>query len=352
MKDRTKEILKDGFGSLVNNAAAIRGAKSGPLWLTIVMFVLAVFLPIIPLFVSNITTKGDSFLSSYSYGLERYVSKVATDLRSNGYEFGITEDHLLSVTKDNNPVAFEEYGAEKPFASYIDETTNEYNFLVYISADTKTSEKKVTYTKISNTYYATGSTTVTEYDKTKTDTLYRPSYIILFQDSVFVAVNKGVTSVKTSLGGDYKTMNANNAYLAMLLEVKNKEGQVITPDLTSTTYTDGVYKNFKKFLNKSYETLRTRNTFATCGIWLGIFFGINVIMGFLLWILTRGKNNPNNYSTPWLTMKIQGRLAFCPGLIALVAGFFLPSYLYIIYIATLGLRAMWVSMKELRPIQQ
>ena len=352
MKDRTKEILKDGFGSLVNNAAAIRGAKSGPLWLTIVMFVLAVFLPIIPLFVSNITTTGDSFLSSYSYGLENYVSKVAIDLKNNGYEFGIDENHLLSVTKDGNKVNFEDYETSQPFATYVDEVTNEYDFVVYISGKTVTSEKKEVYNTINNTYYSNGGTTVTAYDKEKTSTFYRPSYIIFFADSVYMVVNKGATSVKTSLGGDYKTLKANNAYLAVLLTVKNKEGEVVPQSLSSTTYTDGVFKNFRLFLNKSYETIRTRNTFATCGIWLGIFFGINVIMGFLLWILTRGKNNPNNYFTPWLTMKIQGRLAFCPGLIALVAGFFLPSYLYIIYIATLGLRAMWVSMKELRPIQQ
>ena len=80
MRDRTKEIVKDGFLSLVNNAAAIRGAKAGPLWLTIVMFVLSVLLPVVPIFVSNITTKGDSFLNSYPYGLERYFTQVAMDI--------------------------------------------------------------------------------------------------------------------------------------------------------------------------------------------------------------------------------------------------------------------------------
>ena len=49
MKERTKEVLRDGFGVLVNNAAAIRGAKNGPLWLTIVFFVLSLFLPVLPI---------------------------------------------------------------------------------------------------------------------------------------------------------------------------------------------------------------------------------------------------------------------------------------------------------------
>ena len=352
MKDRTKEIVKDGFASLVNNAAAIRGAKNGPLWLTIAMFVLSVFLPVIPIFVTNITTSGDSFLSSYSYGLERYVSKVAVDLKDEGYEFGVDKDHLLSVYKDGNKVDFETYGANQAFASYKDEVTGEYDFVLYISKDTKTADKKTTYNAINEKYYAVRSDVLTTYDKNNDSAFYRPSYMILYQDSVFVSINKGTKNVKTSLGGDYKTIKEDNAYLAKLLTVKNKEGVEITRDLSNVVYTDGVFKNFKVFLNKSYETTRTKNSFASAGIYLGIFFGLAIVMGFLMWILTRGKNNPNNYFTPWLTMKIQGRLGLAPALITLIVGFFLTSYAALIYIATLGLRAMWVSMKELRPIQQ
>ena len=352
MRDRTKEIVKDGFASLVNNAAAIRGAKAGPLWLTIVMFVLSVFLPVIPIFVSNINTTGDSFLSSYSYGMERYVSKVAMDLQDAGYTLGVDADHLLTVKVNGNDVDFSNYGANQPLASYKDEVTGEYTFQLYISDAVKTANQKEVYNAVSAKYYATKSTTATEYDKNDANASYRPSYLILFKNNVFMQINKGSKAVKNSLGGDYKTIKESNDYLATLLTVKNKEGEVITPDIASRTYTDGVYRNFKKFLNKSYETLRIRNTFATSGIYLGIFFGLSVVMGFLMWLLTRGKNNPNNYYTPWLTMKIQGRLGLAPALITLIVGFFLTSYAPLIFILTLGLRAMWVSMKELRPIQQ
>ena len=352
MKDRTREIVKDGFGSLVNNAAAIRGAKAGPLWLTIVMFVLSVFLPVIPIFVSNITTNGASFLNNYSYGLERYVTKVGMDLESEHYTLGVDADHLLSVKKDGNPVDYANYGANEPLAFYKDEVTGEYTFQLYISNATKSADQKEIYTAISNKYYATASITETEYDKNNTGASYRPTYMILFANNVFMQINKGSKAVKNSLGGDYKTIKEKGDYLADILTVTNKEGQLIDPDLTSRTYCDGVYKNFKTFLNKSYETLRIKNTFATSGIYLGIFFGLALIMGFLMWLLTRGKNNPNNYYTPWLTMKIQGRLGLAPALITLIVGFFLTSYAPLIYILTIGLRAMWVSMKELRPVQQ
>lgn len=352
MKDRTKEIVKDGFGCLVNNAAAIRGAKAGPLWLTIVMFVLSVFLPVVPIFVNGITTKGDSFLSSYSYGVERYVAKRGLALQEQGYEFGVDNNHLLTVTKNGNDVNFEEYGSNKPFDTYLNEVTGEYDFALYISSDTKTADKKATYKAITETYYAVGTTEITTYDKNNASASYRPTLLVLFKDSVYMVVNKGSKAVKNSLGGDYKTIKADNAYLAKLLTVTDKQGNLINPDIKSVTYVDGVYKNFKKFLNKSYETSRVRNTFATTGIYFGIFFGLSLVMGLLMWILTRGKNNPNNYYTPWLTMKIQARLGLAPALITLIAGFFLTSYAALIYIATIGLRAMWISMKELRPIAQ
>ena len=348
MKDRTKEIVKDGFASLVNNAAAIRGAKNGPLWLTIVMFILSVFLPVVPIFVSNITTNGDSFLSSYSYGLDRYATKVALDMQADGYEFGINKDHLLSVTKNGNDVNFDDYGINNSVASYIDATSGEYTFRVYLT----NTKLKDAYTAINNKYYAVTTTTETEYDKNNSANYYRPSFMIMTPSEVFVAVNKGTTNVKSSYSGDYKTIKEDNAYLAKFLTVKNKEGNEIAPDMTNTVYTDGVFKNFRKFLNKSYETLRIRNTFATSGIYLAIFFGLSLVMGLLMWILTRGKNNPNNYYTPWLTMKIQARLGLAPALITLIVGFFLTSYAALIYIATIGLRAMWISMKELRPIAQ
>ena len=312
MKARTKEILKDGFGSLVNNASAIRGAKNGPLWLTILFFIFSLILPIIPLFVQQATTKGSSFLNNYSYGLERYVTSIAMDLESQNVEFGIDEEHMLSVSENGAAVDFASYGSANPYAVYKNDVTKQYEFVVYLS------------------------------------------YMILFKNGVYVAIY-GVDSTKVaaySYNGDFKTIAANDKCLAALLTVKDKEGNDVAPSIISKAYTVGVYKNFKTFLNKSYDTLKIKNTWVTSAIYLGIFFGLNVIMGFLMWLLTRGKNNPNNYYSPWLTEKIQARMALAPALITLVVGFFLTSQTMLIYIITIGMRVMWVSMKELRPIQQ
>lgn len=350
MKERTKEILKDGFGSLVNNAAAIRGAKNGPLWLTILFFIFGILLPIIPLFVAQATTNGSYFLNNYSYGLERYVTSVAMDLKDSNVEFGIDDEHLLTVKENGTAVDFSEYGSSKPYATYYNEVTKQYDFALYISNAETNAEKTVVNNAISTTYYEAGSVTVTS----TTDNAYVPSYVILFKNGVYVAVfgNNSTKVAAYSYNGDYKTIAANDKCLETLLKVTDKDGNSIAPSIISNEYIEGVYKNFKKFLDKSYETLKVKNTWVSSAIYLGIFFGLNIIMGFLMWLLTRGKNNPNNYYTPWLTEKVQARLCLAPALITLIVGFFLTSQTMLIYIVTIGMRVMWTSMKELRPIQQ
>ena len=254
---------------------------------------------------------------------------------------------MLSVTKDGAEVKFDEFGTTKPFATYENKVTGQYEFMVYLSDATLSADKTATYTTIKSTVYANGSTTVSA-DK---ENVYAPSYMILFKDSVYVAINSGTKAVTASAGGDFKTIKAEGGYLAKLLTVKDKEGNVIAPAMVNDDYVNGVYANFKTFLNKSYETLRLRNMFATSGIYLGIFFGLCVVMGFLMWILTRGKNNPNNYYSIWLCMKIQARIALAPAIITFIVGFIFPQYGAMAFILTIGLRVMWMSMKELRPIQ-
>ena len=121
--------------------------------------------------------------------------------------------------------------------------------------------------------------------------------------------------------------------------------------MANEDYYNGVLANFKKFLNKSYLASKAKTTMVTCLFSLAVFAGMSLIMGFLMWIMTRGKNNPNNYFSLWLCFKIQARLGLAPGLLTFIIGLFLTSYAQMIFVLTLGLRVMWMSMKDLRPVQ-
>ena len=350
MRERTKETIRDGFGSLVSNAAAIRGAKNGPLWLTILFFVFSLLFPVLPIFISQVNINGSTFISSYTYGLERYIPTIATDLKENRKaEFEIGIDHYLTIREDGKEYEYDTNGNAKVYASYVNKVTNQYDFIVFTADAPTAKQKKAVNACIAATVYANNTTNVTE------DAIgYTPSYMILFRDGIYVAIyaNDSTKAITGSFIGDYKTVKPTTTVLADLLTVKDKDGNLVPQNLTLDDYTNGVFKNFKKVLDKSYETGKVQNTWGTSGIYLGVFAGLTVIMGLLMWVLTRGKNNPNNYYSPWLTLKIAARLALAPAIITLIVGFFMTQQAPLIFILTLGLRVMWMSMKELRPIQQ
>ena len=416
MKDRTKQTIADGFGGLVKNATALRGAKNGPLWLTIVMFFASILLPILPSFVSANSMSGSSFIKNNTYSLERYVTRAALDLKKspNKYEVSISEDHFLSVNKEGTEInygSYDDHGKDAdrtiaPFYTYTNKATGEYSFLLYVSDIDNAAEKvettnakgktklinaKTAYlTRIAQFTYESGTTTsydlgnkdqkqavedAKKKDSTNPKTFYFPSYIVLFKDSFNVVCCYGEKAVAGSTNGaaDYKKVSANANCLETLLTVKDKNGNDVAPtdekviDGTATeeeieqdiankmaneNYYNGVLANFKKFLNKSYLASKAKTTAVTCLFSLAVFAGLSLIMGFLMWVMTRGKNNPNNYFSLWLCLKLEARLALAPALITLLLGFLLVSYAQMIFILTLGMRVMWISMKELRPVQQ
>ena len=350
MKERTKEVVRDGFGSLVSNAAALRGAKSGPFWLTLLFFIFSLLLPILPIFITQANTKGSSFLGSNSYSLEKYLPSIGLDLKDNRkVEFKITDDHEIDITEDGKAIDYVTYGTSKPFAAYENSVSKQLDFVIYVSNVTGSKEMKAFNTVVTNYRYKLGTKEVSE----EKDGTYIPSYMILFKKAIYVAIyaKDSTVAVTGSYMGDYKTMEANNAALTKFLTVTDKDGKQIEANLFDNNYTDGVFQNFKKVMNKSYDTLKVTNMWGTSGIYLGIFAGLSIVMGFIMWILTRGKNNPNNYFTPWLTQKVEARLALAPAILTMILGFFLPQYVPVGFIVTLGLRVMWISMKELRPLQ-
>ena len=430
MKARTKETIRDGFGGLFRNATALRGAKNGPLWLTIVMFFASILLPIIPLFVSANSVTGSSFIRNNSYNLERYITKTALDLNKEGYEIKIDENHFLTMNKSGQDVdfaGFDDGETMVPFYTYVNKVNNKYDFIVYVSDINKDTPKvevinskgkkslvnaKTNYLnrvatnieeQIIVTYfdeydeageYNTGkfvfhknssnkpelfkcnANGVTgEWDDKKWDSAtlndakkdtanpmsYNyPSYMVLFRDSFNVVICYGEKAVAGTSNGaaDYKH-TVNDECLKTLLTVKDKDDKDVVAEnasidekMANEDYCNGVLKNFKKFLNDSYLASKAKTTLITCLFSLAVFAGMSLIMGFLMWIMTRGKNNPNNYFSLWLCLKLEARLALAPGLITLLLGFLLTSYAQMIFVLTLGMRVMWISMKELRPVQQ
>ena len=81
----------------------------------------------------------------------------------------------------------------------------------------------------------------------------------------------------------------------------------------------------------------------------GVNVGLTVFMGIMLFILTRGKNNPFRIYSFWETQKIAYWASPSPSVIGMAMGFLLASFAQVTFPLVMGLRVMWLSMRTLRP---
>ena len=107
--------------------------------------------------------------------------------------------------------------------------------------------------------------------------------------------------------------------------------------------------NLKNLIDDTYATTRNNSLIFGTLIYFGVYFAVNFFMALMIFLMSRGKNNPNNYLNLWHCIKIDWWACFCPGLLAMIMGFIFPSNATMFYVLFLAMRIVWLSTKELRP---
>ena len=153
----------------------------------------------------------------------------------------------------------------------------QYDFLIYVSDATLTKEKTTIYTAISANRYKAESIEIAAAEE---ENFYASSYMILFKNGLYVALYNGSKLIAQSYSGDFLKIEPGTDLVKMLLTVEDSEGNLVSPSLTNPDYENGVLANYKALLNKSYATLKVKNTWITSAIYLGVFFGLSLLMGF------------------------------------------------------------------------
>jgi hypothetical protein len=74
-----------------------------------------------------------------------------------------------------------------------------------------------------------------------------------------------------------------------------------------------------------------------------------LLMSVVIFIMTRGKNNPNKHFRFSSTMKIGAWSLLSPAILTLVAGALFPEFAGTAFVLFVGLRLMWLSSRYLRP---
>ncbi|MEE3464307.1 MAG: hypothetical protein VZR75_00630, partial [Candidatus Enteromonas sp.] len=128
--------------------------------------------------------------------------------------------------------------------------------------------------------------------------------------------------------------------------VKNVSAE---PDAVETYIAD-TKKAWSNYLDKAAEKQIIGSAWKMTGLMAAIFVFFVFFMGLMIFIMTRGKNNPYRIYTFWMTQKMSYWAAFTPALLGMIIGFFVnATILQFLFIILFGFRIMWLSMKTLRP---
>lgn len=314
-----KLILK----SLISNHSCVEGGRKKAWYFAIPMFLIAMVLALIPSFVQNISKQGDAAVASNTYEMDVASQRFLESVEDNGISMKIVNQSLV-IEGDWTKVASSKDKSDN--TCYIHKHKNA------VSGE-ESEDLSVYYRKNVDQDYWNSITTFPytneNGEQARANRTY--SFILFSEKSVIVGIYSN-GSQKSIIYGDYQSL---------------PEGYTIN----SIYAKDDVAKswgNWKEFYRRIYDNNRIKLTWQTTGILAAINAGITIFMGFMLWILTRGKNNLRWFNL-WETQKIAYWATISPAILAVGLGFLITQFSQVMFPLLLGVRVMWLSMKLLRP---
>ena len=344
LSPQTKRNLGNVFKSLVSNQAAVDGAKEAPFWIGIIFLVLSVCLPIIPIIVAQQKVNGNNFISGYNYGADRGLANTTIQLEDNGYVFKV-EGGTLSFNKD-----ISDDSVADDIITKKDENENDYqvyNFRFYIT-DKEGNSLQDFITSLTQISYKEQSTEIyTATHESLGYKSYKSSFIVVTPNTLAIALYKSETneSAATSLGGLNWSHTPDVANLLARLDDDHT--------LQNSVRRDNIFNHWKEIFNETYIAQKNISTRNMSLIYLGVYTGLVFFLGLMIFLLTRGKNNAFNYLKFHTCQFIAWWASFTPAVLGMILGFVMSSNIIgqMGFIVLVSIRIMWLSMRQLRPIQ-
>ena len=343
MKEKTKSFLSNFFGGLISNQRAMDGAKTNPWWVALIIGLFGIILPVLPITISQAKTYGASFLASNKYNFDQNIASLTVQMLKDGDEFVVNDQHLLEYQPSESLPARSDY---EPIITKTNTSDGQYELMIYyMTGDYLDLQGFVD--GINERQYKIGTINIATAEEAK----YAPSFMVLFKDGLYVRLNKynstdAGKNTYTNFKTDWKQFQPGHKLLASTLGDLNLNE--IDPNLYGDQK-DAIYNKWVEVFNKSFISQKRYNTWVTTAMFFGIYFGLVVLMGLLLFLLTRGKNNVFNYLKFMDTEKMAWWSALAPGILAMIVGFIFSNFAQMAFIVLLGLRTMWMATRQLRP---
>ena len=376
--------LKLLLQSLFKNSACVEGGRTYPWWVAVLFFILSTAISLIPTTVSLYTLDAGTFITNAAYDTDKAFYEVLKEMDADGIDLQFYNEHTVENFNELKDAE------GKSITPYI-QLNGEW--------------KEVDANGVKMPYVVSGKvisgTTKPETSSTITDTTYDESTVELLKvyvldDVTNADISKKVNAVLQGLNpyvhdeieGTSKTINKTSFILfgkESFVWIKYDANKTVDHQTGYTPvgqYT-GTYRDVKciktlsellktqdeagnnailgfedsvkksaEFLREGYNELKLNNAAIQLAIYLAINAGIVLLMGFVLWLMTRGKNNPFRCYKIIETMKISAWTAFTPAILAMIFGFIMGSgnaMAGFMFVLMFGIRCMWLAMKNLRP---
>lgn len=319
----------------------------------------------LPILSTRLSTDAGTVLNTPTYNLENSLASFQKDATDNGVSINISSNSLISfdnfdtIAADttSSGTAYWSHNYNKTLVkqqtttsedgssqtSVVEETITVYDLLVFQAPTTQTvssfASSVLTTTNDPNTWYSSDQT------------IFATNAIVIGNEGIYIyKATENATSATTLL----LTYDASVFQGKNLISLINEwvSEQTTSTDIASTEYQSAIISAYKKLIVAGYESTKISSAWAYTGVAAVIDLAMVLIFGLTIFLMTRGKNNPFRDYTFLECYKIIGWASFSPALLSLFA--FIPaigssSIGLLIFVLLLGLRTMWISMKNLRP---
>lgn len=364
MSPKAKFTLLHAFKGLISNQSCIDGSHESPWWVAAIFFVFSVIIPLIPNFARLGSTNGGAYLTSATYGLDKQMTSFAYEFKKQGKDL-VVKHNLLhyevnGVIDDSQFVTpTQEYyeNAESEY-SYVSDKSGQYELRVFIW-NLKGNALVKAVNKVAAQQFIYGGTDLVTPDTPKDTKKYVPNLVVFTPHTFAVALYKyqSTKQMATTNGGLDWSKTGKTGLINRMLSSSIKAGEWDDPvgpsdkELFIHTYSNNTYKVLVRISNETYLHQRTVTQWQTTGIYAGIYAGVIVFLGLMIFVLTRGKNNPFKYLNVWHCQKIAWWAAASPAILGMILAlvFGTNTIGQIAFVLLISLRIMWLSMKQLRP---
>ena len=298
--------------SLFSNNAAIDGARKKPWYAAIIIFLLSIVVSVVPSTVIELKKHGDKYFESTSYGAIEATTEFSEYLTTTDKKmFTVKETENGNYLVGDETVSFKRTNSKTKKVDYVFQYSSNKNAEKYIAS----------------------------YTNSKTNE--GVSYFVFTPDTVYIRVMDPNDSKTAKV-----TLTCINAYKKVS---KNQIREALVKGKTATQTAEKTWENWKVLLKNFFNQTRLKTAGLQLAIISAVNTGIVLIMGFMIWILTRGKNNPYRLFSVWESFKISFWTTPSPAILTIALGFLISRFASTLFPLLLGVRVMWLTMKSLRP---